>query len=322
MDSYANVTEATSGNIIKNNDLYLKVIFIILTIQGFVLIVSNGAVGLVLMKHQPLRRQYIILSAQIFADTSLGLGFFTAGIGRIIILTIGGFRITRRYCFLSEPMSAVGTLMVSTDRIVSLICPMQYFEKNYAFQIRQIIFYFGSVSLFVLISCIFSLRDNESKLNGFCRSGDILKPLLADITSLVMVTSTTLSVILYIIVYLLSRKHIRRIKSNQTEASLRSFEARQRKLTATMGVSCVCTLIFYVLPMCTKLLAYDDDNDPTTRYSELVRTASGISCNLNPLTNVAAILIKQDDIALRVKQLFSKCIRKPDDRRMSFRIRE
>ncbi|VDO21616.1 unnamed protein product [Brugia timori] len=224
----------------ENRELFLTITFAIYAFEGFLLIICNGMVELVLIKHRHLRRQYIILFAQIFADTTLGFGFCLAGIGRLIVLGLGCFRITRRSCLLlpwstvitwSELMSAISTLMVSTDRIISLLFPMRYFEKNYSYQIKQ-------------------------------------------------------------------------------ETSLRLFEARQCKLTITMGVSCVFTLFFYVIPLCIKLLIGDNDDDPTTYYSELIRVAVAISCNLNPLTNIAAILIKQDDIACHVRQLFPECIQK------------
>ncbi|CAG9529622.1 unnamed protein product [Cercopithifilaria johnstoni] len=207
-------------------------------------------------------------------------------------------------------MSATATLMVSTDRIILFISPMRYFEKNYTYQIRQIIVFFGSVSLFVVIACFISFRDNETTLHCFCWTGDILYPFFADLHFLLMIATASLSVTLYMIVYFLSRKHLHRIKSNRPEASLQLFEARQRKLTITMGVSCVFTLIFYVVPLCTNLLMDDDDGDPTTRYSIFVRTVVAISCNMNPLTNVAAIMIKQDDVACRVKELLPECIHK------------
>uniref|UniRef100_A0A0R3RHX4 G_PROTEIN_RECEP_F1_2 domain-containing protein n=1 Tax=Elaeophora elaphi TaxID=1147741 RepID=A0A0R3RHX4_9BILA len=303
----------------SNRELLLIIVFATYAFEGLLLIISNGLVELVLIKHRYLRRQYIILFAQAFADTVLGIGYCLAGIGRIIAMKLGPDRMTRRSCLLlpwstviiwSELMSATSTLMVSTDRIISLISPMRYFEKNYSYQVRQIIIYFASVSLFVFISWFFSFIDNESLLHGLCWSGDVLQPYFADIQALLMISTTSLSVILYIVVYFLSRKHLRRIKSNQTEASLQSFEARQRKLTITMGVSCVFTLIFYVIPLCSKLLIYDDDGDPTTYYSELMRVAVAISCNVNPLTNIAAVLIRQDDIAYRVKQILPECIQK------------
>ncbi|CAG9529623.1 unnamed protein product [Cercopithifilaria johnstoni] len=207
-------------------------------------------------------------------------------------------------------MSAAATLMVSTDRIILFISPVRYYEKNYAYQIRQIIVFFGSVSLFVVIAWFISFSDNKTMLHGFCWTGDILHPFFADLHYLLMIASTSLSVIFYVVVYFLSRKHLRRIKSNRPEASLQLFEARQRKLTITMGVSCVFTLIFYVLPLSWKLLMGSDDDDPTAHYSKFVRTVVTISCNVNPLINVAAIIIKQDDIACRVKELLPECIHK------------
>lgn len=82
-----------------------------------------------------------------------------------------------------------------------------------------------------------------------------------------------------------------------------------------MGISCAFTLIFYVIPLCFKLLIDDNDGDPTTYYSELIRVTVSISCNLNPLTNIVVIVTKQDDIACHVKQLFPECIQKSIDRR-------
>ncbi|CAG9540121.1 unnamed protein product [Cercopithifilaria johnstoni] len=207
-------------------------------------------------------------------------------------------------------MSATATLMVSTDRIILFMLPVRYYEKNYIYQIRQIIIFFGSVLLFVVIGWSISFSDNETMLHGFCWTGDIMHPFFADLHFLLMIATTSLSVILYVVVYFLSRKHLHRIKSNRPEASLRLFEVRQRKLTITMGVSCVFTLIFYVLPLCSKLLMVGDDDDPTARYSKIIRAAVAISCNVNPLTNVAAIMIKQDDIACRVKELLPECIHK------------
>uniref|UniRef100_A0A8R1TZG7 G-protein coupled receptors family 1 profile domain-containing protein n=1 Tax=Onchocerca volvulus TaxID=6282 RepID=A0A8R1TZG7_ONCVO len=295
-----------------DRELYLIIIFAIYIFQGILLIICNGIVEVVLIKHRHLRRQYIILLAQIFTDILLGLGFCIAGTGRLIIKKSGCFQINRRYCLLL-PWSIIITwqvLMFNPYRLISLLFPMRYFENNYSYQIKQIIFYFGSISLFILIGFIFSFRDTESILSGYCWTSDVLQPFFANLNTMIMIVSASLGVILYIIVYLLSRKHVRRIKNIQTEVSLRLFEARQRKLTITMGVSCVFTLIFYVLPKCLKFLILGEDDDPMTYNSQLLRVAVAISCNLNPLTNIAAILIKQDDIACRVKQLFPECFQK------------
>lgn len=77
-----------------------------------------------------------------------------------------------------------------------------------------------------------------------------------------------------------------------------------------MGISCVFTLIFYVLPLSLKLLIDDDDGDPTTHYSELMRVSVAISCNISSLTNIAIVLIRQDDITCHARQLLPECIYK------------
>ncbi|VDK87341.1 unnamed protein product [Litomosoides sigmodontis] len=259
----------------------------------------------------------MIIFAQAFVDALMGVGLIIAGSSRIIILLTGCYRRSRRSCLLkpwspiimwSEIMSATSTLMISTDRLISCLAPMRYFMNSYSYQVRQITVFFGSISLFIFISWIFSFLDNESLLQGFCWTGDVFYPFFADLHSLLLISTASLSVALYVIVYLLSRKHLRRIKNNQSEESLQLFEARQRKLTITMGISCVFTLFFFVIPLCIKLLIYDDDNDPTTYYSESLRVTVALSCNINPITNVAAILIKQNDISHRIRGLLPKRI--------------
>ncbi|VDN07335.1 unnamed protein product [Thelazia callipaeda] len=308
-------TEMTSDSAVKNGRLFI-VLFTIFIFQGILLIICNGSVQIVLFKRRHLRRQYLILLAQIFADISLAFGLCVSGIGRLIMLIASPPRISRQFCLLlpwtvinvwAEPLSATATLMVSVDRLISLLFPVRYFEQCYSYQIKQIIAFFVPIFFFGITAWTASFTRVDEQLD---KTGDVLKPIFADLSIIIMITSTSLSVILYIVVYIFSRKHINRIRSNQTETNRRIFESRQKKLTTTMGVSCVFTLIFYVLPMSLKLCISDTDNDPTTRYASLIRISAVISCNLNPLANIASVLVKQDDIACCVWQFFPKCIQK------------
>lgn len=49
----------------ENRQLYLIITFAIYVFEGFLLFISNGIVELALIKHRHLRRQYIILFAQV-----------------------------------------------------------------------------------------------------------------------------------------------------------------------------------------------------------------------------------------------------------------
>lgn len=61
-----------SGNVIENSyettenrQLILIITFVIYAAEGILLIISNGLVELVLVKHRYLRRQYVILFSQV-----------------------------------------------------------------------------------------------------------------------------------------------------------------------------------------------------------------------------------------------------------------
>ncbi|VDK56540.1 unnamed protein product [Gongylonema pulchrum] len=137
-----------------------------------------------------------------------------------------------------------------------------------------------------------------------------MKPGYAEFAVLITIVAPSLSVILYGIIFLLTRKQISRIKNDQPdETSLRIFTQRQRKLTATMGISCAFTLFFYVLPMCLKYIIFTHKYTPE-RSPDFVRIVAAISCNLNPLTNIAAILIRHEDIACCVMKIFPRSIQK------------
>ncbi|VDN37146.1 unnamed protein product [Gongylonema pulchrum] len=64
-----------------------------------------------------------------------------------------------------------------------------------------------------------------------------------------------------------------------------------------MNVSCVITLIFYIAPMCTRLLIGSIVNATT---DDILISYSGISCNFNPLAILAALFIMQDDVKAAV----------------------
>ncbi|VDK47121.1 unnamed protein product [Gongylonema pulchrum] len=202
--------------------------------------------------------------------------------------------------------------MVSTDRLIAIAAPVRYYWHYYSYQTRQIIFYFGSVCLSSIVGYILSFDDTETIMSNLCWTGEVLKPVHAEIVMLIMIFAPLLGVILYGIVFLLTRKQISRIKSVQRdETSLRVFTQRQRKLTVTMGISCAFTLFFYVLPVCLKYINVTHDYTPATfSYPDYVRIAVAISCNLNPLTNIAAILIRHEDIACCVMKMFPGSIQK------------
>ncbi|CAG9530910.1 unnamed protein product [Cercopithifilaria johnstoni] len=54
-----------SGKIKEDNQLFLMITFAIYAFEGFLLVICNGLIEMALIKHRYLRRQYVILFAQV-----------------------------------------------------------------------------------------------------------------------------------------------------------------------------------------------------------------------------------------------------------------
>ncbi|KHN79677.1 hypothetical protein Tcan_11810 [Toxocara canis] len=150
-----------------------------------------------------------------------------------------------------------------------------------------------------LISWCFSMFDTEQNLSPFCWTSDSMLPVFNSMTLIITITASVSSVILYVIVFVVSRKHANRLRGIQKDQQQysKTFERQQRQLTITMGISCVFTLILYVLPVCAKFILADQIE---TEISKAVQAYAAISCNLTPLTNIAIVVLRHREILRRL----------------------
>ncbi|VDM45451.1 unnamed protein product [Toxocara canis] len=169
----------------------------------------------------------------------------------------------------------------------------------------------GIVRLFIVY---FSTKQVRSK--QFCMlmpwniisvwTTDSMLPIFNTLTLLLTIIASVSSVLLYVVVFILSKKHANRIHGNQKDQQQygNTFERQQRQLTITMGISCVFTLILYVLPVCAKFtLANRLEMDAWGA----IQSYATISCNLTPLTNIAVIVLRHREIRRRFINVLSFC---------------
>ncbi|VDK50273.1 unnamed protein product [Anisakis simplex] len=119
----------------------------ILIIEGTALIIGGGIVVVALLKTPRLAKQYPLIVAQQATALMIGLSMFLAGIGRIIILAFGYVEPrSSRFCVLmpwnllstwAEPSLPIMLLVISLDRLLSLVVPMTYFKSSFKLQIIQ-----------------------------------------------------------------------------------------------------------------------------------------------------------------------------------------
>lgn len=83
--------------------------------------------------------------------------------------------------------------------------------------------------------------------------------------------------------------------------SLVVFEKRQRKLTITIGISCIFTIVLYILPNCLKYICHYILKDSTIGQISTIYAA--ISCRLNPIASIIIFTNRQVDIRNSLKHV-------------------
>uniref|UniRef100_A0A0M3HF43 G_PROTEIN_RECEP_F1_2 domain-containing protein n=1 Tax=Ascaris lumbricoides TaxID=6252 RepID=A0A0M3HF43_ASCLU len=224
--------------------------------QGFFITISSGLLTYVIIINKTLRKSYKIIAWQTFVGTLMGASQMMAGIARLVTLYTGQEQLrSKKYCvlmpwnlvaFWAEPMVAICLLMVSIDRLLAVIMPIVYYKRSASLQNIQIIMWNIMMLSITSVSWYFSLMDNNQILSPFCWTSDAMFPVFNSLTLLVMIATSISSVILYVTVFILSRKRGVRPGDNQQFGG--TFHQQQRRLTVTLGISCIFTLVLYVLP--------------------------------------------------------------------------
>ncbi|KHN79678.1 hypothetical protein Tcan_11811 [Toxocara canis] len=290
--------------------------FYVYVLQGFIIAFSNGSLAYAIITQKSLRRSYKIIVWQILVDALMGASEMIAGIVRLFIVYFSTKQVrSKQFCMLmpwniisvwGEPMAAICLLMVSIDRLLAITIPITYYKNSQQMQNIQIIVWNVMMCSIALISWCFSFLDTEQIHSPFCWTTDSMLPIFNTLTLLLTIIASVSSVLLYVVVFILSKKHANRIHGNQKDQQQygNTFERQQRQLTITMGISCVFTLILYVLPVCAKFtLANRLEMDAWGA----IQSYATISCNLTPLTNIAVIVLRHREIRRRFINVLSFC---------------
>lgn len=94
-----NVTEGNrcydDGKTTENRELFLLITFSFYVFEGFILVIFNGLLELILLKHRDLRRHYVIIFAQVIKIINIRL--FDLAI--FLTLIFHTYRLFRMHCW-------------------------------------------------------------------------------------------------------------------------------------------------------------------------------------------------------------------------------
>uniref|UniRef100_A0A0R3RM31 G_PROTEIN_RECEP_F1_2 domain-containing protein n=1 Tax=Elaeophora elaphi TaxID=1147741 RepID=A0A0R3RM31_9BILA len=233
---------------------------------GVVVFALNMLFFIAIARTKTNRERYGLTGMEFFADGLMGFAITLAGATRNaqIFLEYQNDTISRLACVFmphniilawTEPMTALSMLVVSVDRIISIVKPVLYYKKMLTIQYCLIAVSNLSIFLLIFASALCSYLNNL-QVHFFCWS--ILKhtyrtpnsrcPIFNRLYYGMRISAAAGSVVLYVITLFIVRRYNRRIKDQQNFGSVK-INKRQLNFTKTVGLSCFATAGLYVIPM-------------------------------------------------------------------------
>uniref|UniRef100_A0A914VC55 G-protein coupled receptors family 1 profile domain-containing protein n=1 Tax=Plectus sambesii TaxID=2011161 RepID=A0A914VC55_9BILA len=266
-DSFVNATASPVTNYYSDMHKFWIYVF-----QGAFLLIANALIVGAIAFHEPLRRrkEYILIAGLSLADGANGFGLFTAGLFRNLMILDGtaGTLVSRLQCILTpwnlcfvwtDALCHVMLLTVSIDRFIAVKFPLKYytFSTRYAYGIV------GGTYLFIFINLAMgigtTLKHNYPEKPKLCYTAYALSDFYYAYHTWLAVAGDMLSVLLYIIVIYISYKTTHQMDHQRvgtTRISAQQLKALQiqKKVTRTLGISSLCTFLFYCIPYAFKML--------------------------------------------------------------------
>ncbi|GMR30448.1 hypothetical protein PMAYCL1PPCAC_00643, partial [Pristionchus mayeri] len=274
--------------------------FSLYIIEGSVILLVNALLVLSLLRKASLRHKYAILVPRFITDTVVGLAAVAAGTTTLR---------SRTFCMLmpwnllfvwSDPMSAIVQLAISMDRLISLLAPISYYKRPLTIQMTQTSLWHVSWSAVAIAGWTTTLLTSTGKatLSPICWFGSSVIRQLTDTILYTRIVGSILAVVLYILVFLVSRRHVQRI-SGLLSTDERALK-KGRQLTQSMLVSCLATFALYVVPIVVEVIWEGTENE---FLADIIAIYSQLSTLLNPLVHALIVVSRHTDIAESMLQV-------------------
>ena len=152
---------------------------------------------------------------------------------------------------LTDHMYGMMLTVVSLDRLIMVYAPLQYigYGKSYALSLlaaTHLPYLTAILYFFVKLSNDDNLPHNKPNI---CFTEWIYSPAYSHILNLQNSFFAALSGVLYIGVLILYKKSQASVAPSLSNAEIKREIKKQRRMTLTLGFSCIFTYVFYVLPV-------------------------------------------------------------------------
>ncbi|VDK82449.1 unnamed protein product [Litomosoides sigmodontis] len=233
------------------------------------------------------RERYGLTGMEFFADGLTGFAIALTGAMRNIQILLGSqnYTVSRLFCVImpyniilawTEPMTAISMLVVSIDRLISIVKPVLYYRKmlniqHYLVRLIHHVQIFGSnlVVFLMISSSVVCSYLNNIRVHPFCWTPNSRCVIFNQLFYGTRISAATGSVTLYVLTLFIVRRYNRRMKEQQNTQTA-NLNKRQLNFTKTVGLSCFATAGLYVAPMIAAFTQTNNDMIQDSIYSTAV----------------------------------------------------
>ncbi|VDN59880.1 unnamed protein product [Dracunculus medinensis] len=193
----------------------------------------------------------------------------------------------------AEPLSAMVLLIISVDRLASLVSPLKYRKYGRHFQIFQVSMAVSIVASLVLPSWIHSWGEVALEHSPICWTASGIAPKFNTIFFLIRIICSSASVVVYVILWIIFRHYFSERMTNNSNSNSALYLRMQRRFTVTMGIWGIFTMILYVLPVIITSITNSLQIEALNEFATILLT---FTSNINPVVDLIVLLWRQNDI--------------------------
>ncbi|KAK0419007.1 hypothetical protein QR680_013901 [Steinernema hermaphroditum] len=239
-------------------------------ILGIFLILFNLPVLIVVVCAKKLRNQYGVVIMSLVNGFLSGMTGIAYGVFRLALFGQGreNDMVSLAECMYNPltffllwtfPMIGIGLFINSIDRLLVISFPLSYFNYN-----TRVVVVLNIVALVVNAGIVFvavygTLNGSQAgkMINIFCSHNDLFTVEMFILLASIRCFFATMSVLLMFVVLVLFMKQnkITTKLAFHTEESIQKFKARQMNYTKTMLLSCIATIVLFLIPALFAIVA-------------------------------------------------------------------
>uniref|UniRef100_A0A914WY23 G-protein coupled receptors family 1 profile domain-containing protein n=1 Tax=Plectus sambesii TaxID=2011161 RepID=A0A914WY23_9BILA len=295
-------------------------------IVGFIEAALNLPMAIAILKQEAMRelKEYWMISAQAICDSADGIGFFAAGVDRLITIFANQktMPVTPMHCMFklynnlwswTGASSPIMLLVTSIDRIIACSVPLTYQR----FQTRRYIGIMIGGALFISVAFsyipayIYPFANTGKVSTAICYSEMAYGNTFSDYQHNLKSVCAFASVLLFpVVVYLFYKKMVVAVATGVDSTALEYRKKLAKKMTISMGISSLATLIFTVILTTVGSWAMTSVAKDSILYEGLLLVWP--LQKLDAIANPFLYIGKHEEMRRSMRALF-KCQRLPPD---------